>query len=464
MSMPPTSTRRRAAVAWWQTTTRWDVKALNTVQWNWPADTLRPLATVLTRLQTPIARESQKVGEHQLVTIRFDGSLSPRNAPDVQAKFKGQLFAAPPGTVVYSKIDARNGAIGIVPPNLPTAAVSSEFPVYQIRAEAASPAYIQLLFRSAPFRRLINSLVSGSSGRKRVEPKSLEALTVPLPPPPIQTAIVVAYEKGQQQIAALRAEAVRVETQSAQAFVDALGLPKPPPPRTGRRLSVARWSTTDRWSARESDQMLPITSSYKLRPLGELAEVVYGITKGPSNRPGLNARPYLRVANVQRDGLDLRHLKTIDVSPAEQIRYALQPKDVLLCEGNSLDEVGRPAMWHGEVEGCIHQNHVLRIRPSTTDLLPDFLLAYMNTWLARRYFRGRAKQTTNLASINSADVKGLPVPLPTPDKQQALLVPYLEGNARAATLRQQAAEQEAATRAMVEGMILGILPPQDDAN
>jgi len=158
---------------------------------------------------------------------------------------------------------------------------------------------------------------------------------------------------------------------------------------------------------------------------------------------------------VQREGLDLRKVKTIEVTPTEQERYQLHYGDILVCEGNSADLVGRPAMWRDEIPECIHQNHILRVRAHEGKILPDFLLAYMNSPQARRYFYSRAKFTTNLASINSTDLKELPVPLPPLELQQQLIMQDEQLRATAQAARTLAAETEAAAVARVEAMILG---------
>ena len=82
------------------------------------------------------------------------------------------------------------------------------------------------------------------------------------------------------------------------------------------------------------------------------------------------------------------------------------------CYARTVEPVGRPALWRGEIEDCVHQNHVLRVRCKRVTLLPEYLLAYMQTAPSRGHFRRRAKNTTNLSTINSTDVRELPVPIP----------------------------------------------------
>ena len=71
--------------------------------------------------------------------------------------------------------------------------------------------------------------------------------------------------------------------------------------------------------------------------------------------------PYLRVANVQDGFLDLSEIKTIEVLPEDVDEYHLEDGDILVTEGGDPDKLGRGAIWRGQVERCIHQNHVFRV-------------------------------------------------------------------------------------------------------
>ena len=177
---------------------RWSVNSFYTVRWQWPADSIRPLDAGLERKSTTIDRAKTDPNDIVLISLHFDGEMEPRNTNAVG--FKGRLFLAEPGDVVFSKIDVRHGAIGVIPDSLPRVAVSSEFPVYGVRSDIALPDYVKLLFRTDAFRRQINTLISGSSGRKRVQPADLEKLEVPLPAPSIQHAIVNFWHEAQAAV------------------------------------------------------------------------------------------------------------------------------------------------------------------------------------------------------------------------------------------------------------------------
>jgi type I restriction enzyme, S subunit len=146
--------------------------------------------------------------------------------------------------------------------------------------------------------------------------------------------------------------------------------------------------------------------------LGEVADIASGVTKGQNyNGRETVEVPYLRVANVQDGYLDLSVIKTIQALPSEIEELRLKPGDVVMTEGGDFDKLGRGAIWRGEIENCIHQNHIFRVRLDASKVTPEFFENYLLSPKAKDYFLMASKQTTNLASINMTQLKQLPVPL-----------------------------------------------------
>jgi len=129
------------------------------------------------------------------------------------------------------------------------------------------------------------------------------------------------------------------------------------------------------------------------------------------------AVPYLRVANVQDGYLDLREVALIEVERSELNRYSVLRGDVLMNEGGDLDKLGRGAIWHGQINPCVHQNHVFVVR-CKAGLVPEYLNAWTSTAQARRYFMLAGRQTTNLASINKTSLGELTVAVPPTEGEQ----------------------------------------------
>lgn len=153
-----------------------------------------------------------------------------------------------------------------------------------------------------------------------------------------------------------------------------------------------------------------LENKQKVLNLSDVSEVVSGVTKGKdySGKSTVNL-PYMRVYNVQDGHLVLDEIKTIDVLPGDFEKYKLLPGDILLTEGGDPDKLGRGAVWRGEIENCIHQNHIFRVRVNHKELNEDYLSALISSAYGKKYFLKAAKQTTGIASINSTQLKRFPV-------------------------------------------------------
>lgn len=165
-----------------------------------------------------------------------------------------------------------------------------------------------------------------------------------------------------------------------------------------------------------------VPSTWAVAAFDDLFVIVSGVTKG-NKIPASEAidAPYLRVANVQRGHLDLSVIKTIPVRASDVERYALRSGDVLMTEGGDWDKLGRAAVWNGEIPGCIHQNHVFRVRASSPDILPRWITTYVNSPIGRAFFEDASKQTTNLASINMTQLRACPIPVPPRSEQHRIV-------------------------------------------
>lgn len=164
-----------------------------------------------------------------------------------------------------------------------------------------------------------------------------------------------------------------------------------------------------------------IPEHWEVSRLKDVAAVQTGLTMGKDYRSApTKSYPYLRVANVQMEHLNLAELKQVKVPESDAKRSMLRRGDVLMTEGGDIDKLGRGCIWSGEISDCLHQNHVFAVRCGP-ELLPVFLVGLMASSHGRNYFQTTAKQTTNLASTNSRTLRAFPLPLPTVHEQQEII-------------------------------------------
>ena len=207
-----------------------------------------------------------------------------------------------------------------------------------------------------------------------------------------------------------------------------------------------------------------IPKEWRLIPLGDIASIVSGVTLGAMTRPTdtIDA-PYLRVANVQDGYLDLSEIKTVRISSKTLAQLRLEPGDVLMNEGGDFDKLGRGAVWHGELADCVHQNHVFRVRCIAAVLEPDYLAYYSESAFGKKYFVMSSKQSTNLASINSTQLKAYPIAVPTLTEQAAITQHVQRAKNRQGTLKADVINLRAQKLGLMQDLLTGKVAVRADA-
>jgi type I restriction enzyme S subunit len=204
----------------------------------------------------------------------------------------------------------------------------------------------------------------------------------------------------------------------------------------------------------------PVTNpkGWEVKPLGEVAQVNGGLQVTHARSVNPISMPYLRVANVFRERLDLAELKEIRVTPAEAERARLMMGDVLIVEGHgNPDELGRAAVWNGAIDVCTHQNHLIRVRLDSTFLLPIFLSAYLNSSAGKAHMLRMGKTTSGLNTISTNNVRSVSVLIP-PIRRQRDFVRLVDANQALNTkLSRAACDAEVLFASLVQSAFRGEL-------
>ena len=198
-----------------------------------------------------------------------------------------------------------------------------------------------------------------------------------------------------------------------------------------------------------------IPEDWEVRPLFRVADIRGGIAKNANTTiSDPISVHYLRVANVQDGFLSLGEMSKIELSRGDLGRFRVLPGDVLMNEGGDLDKLGRGAIWHGDFDPCVHQNHVFVVR-CKAGLLPEYLNIWTATPPARRFFLVAGKQTTNLASISKSSLGELPVAIPCLPEQRAIAAALSDVDALLAGLDRLIAKKRDLKQAAMQQLLTG---------
>jgi len=295
-----------------------------------------------------------------------------------KAKLKSSKFPFDDSCILYGKLRPYLNKVAL--PEISGVCSTDILPLRPISTRV-SREYLYYYMRSPSFVKTASGKSTGAN-LPRITPKSL--LAIPIPLPPIET---------QRKIAEILQRADRLRSRREQAnqlthkIIEPVFLKMFGNPATNPR-------------------------GWRCRKLVELAELRGGIQLSKERRPKDHPRPYLTIRNVYAGRLDLSDVRYIEVHDEELDRWVLKPGDLLVLEGGDRDDVGRTAVFRGELVNCVHQNHVFRVRVNRGLLVPEYLMHYLNSEFVKSQFFMMAKATTGINTINMTQLKSVEVLCP----------------------------------------------------
>lgn len=142
-----------------------------------------------------------------------------------------------------------------------------------------------------------------------------------------------------------------------------------------------------------------------------------------SNRiTGEHLAPYLRNVDVQWDYVNVSDLPQMDFSPSDRERFELQIGDLLVCEGG---EVGRTAIWRGELGECYYQKAIHRLRPIRPTEVPRFFFHTLRNAAYLGLFVAEGNPNT-IDHLTAEKLRKHKFAFPPFDEQQDIVI-YLDG-------------------------------------
>jgi len=237
--------------------------------------------------------------------------------------------------------------------------------------------------------------------------RDLLAIDIPLPPKPTQQAIVSKVEELFSELDK-GIENLHTAQQQLKTY----------------RQSVLKWAFEGKLT-NENLKAGELPKGWKWVVLGEVSKVSGGLTKNAKRQTLKLQLPFLRVANVYFNCLDLEEMHTIGINESEVERVKLAKDDLLFVEGNgSIEQIGRAALWNGAIDNCVHQNHLIKSRLSK-EVVPKYALYFFCSKLGRDKIKEQANSTSGLHTLSLGKISKLQLPL-SPIEEQHNMVQAIE--------------------------------------
>lgn len=131
--------------------------------------------------------------------------------------------------------------------------------------------------------------------------------------------------------------------------------------------------------------------------------------------------PLIKMGNLGRGSISLNKLEYVDSDQAPACRDRLEKNDLLFNTRNTLDLVGKVAIWRGELSEAYFNSNIARMKFKADRVSSNGFMNYiMNTPCTLQNLRSIATGTTSVAAIYSRDLVQVKVLLPPPPEQEAI--------------------------------------------
>lgn len=355
---------------------------------NWPQV---PLGEVLTKSEE--WTDINPTDTYREITVRLwgKGVTLRREANGSQIASSRRLLARA-GQFILSRIDARNGAFGLVPKSLDGAVVSSDFPLFTPNRSRLLPSFLHWMSKTRSFVDICKAASEGTTNRVRLQEDRFLRMTLTLPPLSEQRRILARIE----ELAASVNEACNLRGETITELKALL--------QTVKR------------------EHLKPAANWQRPKLRNLAELRYGISEAISNAtdPELGL-PIIRMANLSLDGeLDFSDLRYIPVSVEEEQQFSLRPGDLLLnWRSGSQQHVGKTALF--DQDGTfLFASFLLRIRCNSQLVRPEFLKLSLNFMRAEGLFIDAQRFQVN-TKLNASEFGEFVIDLPDLEDQRRIV-------------------------------------------
>jgi len=319
------------------------------------------------------------------------------------------------GDTLFAKITPcpQNGKIAFVA-TLPggVGLGSTEFIVLSPRP-GTIPRFVYHLACSHAVRGRAAARMEGSTGRQRVpEEVFTKRLVVPLPGVDEQAAIARILDAVDTALERTRAAVERARELRKSLLAELLS------------RGIGADGQVRRAHASVGDFMQTplgkLPAVWRLSAVAPEFDLQNGFTLNADRRARFRRRRYLRVANVQREALDLSDVQELEAGDAEFAPRVLQVDDLLVVEGHAdRMRIGRCARVTAEASGMTFQNHLFRLRTNGA-MVPAFACLWLNSAYAQRYWNARCATSSGLNTINQRMLKRLVIPVPSKAEQHTI--------------------------------------------
>jgi len=394
----------------------WSVQYLNDSKISFSkAYPMMRIGEFLKRNKTAVTIEDGKTYKRVTIKVR-NGGVVPRDEVMGENIGTKKQFLVSEGQFILSKIDARNGAMGIIPKELDGAIVTQDFLPYDIDTTKVNPQYFVLVCSTKQFVEFCQSCSSGTTNRRRVNEAQFLNIKVPIPSIEEQNKLVEEYNA-----IILNVQNIDNKIDSLRKYIDqyistALGYtPIDVNSRHSKELlSTCNFKDLKRWDIFNLNYEVQ-SNLYKTSPLNDLitGKPKYGASYKTIHK--VSDVRYIRITDINEDGTLNDGAVSADGYDSQ---YLLQNNDFLIARSGNT--VGKTFLYNKDVGKAIFAGYLIKFVLNTNMVNPKYLLYYTKSTIYKKWINSNMRVSAQ-PNINSEQYLFSPIILPEMKAQNCIV-------------------------------------------
>lgn len=421
----------------------WSVQYLNDSKIQFT--TKYPLVQIkefLTRNKTAIEIQDDVYYKRATIKVRNGGIFLRDTVIGSKIGTKNQ-FVISKGQFLLSKIDARNGAFGVVPDVLDGGVITGNFWTFDVDYSKVNPHYLALLTTTNEFIEFCEQASNGTTNRHYLQEPLFLDIKVPLPSLAAQNKLVKEYNNIINEGHRRYSEGL-IKIKEAQAYLSkCIGVSEPHP--NGTRGEILMFDLVPFHKIREwgVDKILHsrvyLSSKYETVSLNSDSSLYLDIKRGKSPKYAEDSNALILNQKCIRWGsIETQYAKTVDPSWLESIDEDnfTQEGDILI---NSTGEgtIGRAAVVDQDNTGLLYDSHVLLLRLNKNCIEPKYFELVFNSRYGQEQVENvKSAKTTKQTELGVENLKRILIPIPPLKVQQDIVKRMTELYKEASDLQQ----------------------------
>lgn len=391
---------------------------------------LMPISSFLIKSRLRILIEDDKTYQRVTVKINNNGVI-PRDTEIGKNIGTKQQYLVKTGQFLMSKIDARNGAFGLVPKILDGAIVTNDFPVFDVDKTVINPEFLVLITTTKEFIKFAQSCSSGTTNRQRIDIDLFLNVKIPLPSLSEQNRIIDAYNKKIKLAEDQEIKAKELEEGIEEYLFEKLGIEKISESKRNKRFYKINYQEIERWDVWVN---LGDVKSKKYKNT-IFNTVVIGKPEYGANVKGVKKKSdtrYIRITDINEAG----YLNEEFVSPASvDDRFLLRENDFLIARSGNT--VGKTLLFKEEFGRAIYAGYLVKYNIDFSLVIPEYLFLFTKSYPFKKWIESN-QRVSGQPNINGQEFLQAPLILPPIEIQNEIYLNIEERKSELQYLKQNA--------------------------